>query len=149
MVRCDGLGDGVPLADRHSPKIAVVQEPGAFEIDGNFGPTAGVAEMLLQSHRCEVHLLPALPSAWPSGLVAGLCARGGFEVDIAWSGGAMTGGCVRSKLGRSISLRTHAPVTTTVDGQTVTSTEDPARPGEWTLEFDTAPSEAYELTVVR
>ena len=56
-------------------------------------------------------------------------------------------GQVRSKLGRPIRLRTHAPVATTVDGQTVTSAQDAARPGEWVLQFDTAPGEAYELTV--
>jgi alpha-L-fucosidase 2 len=88
---------------------------GPFQIDGNFGAPAGVAEMLLQSHYLEdrgagatrriVQVLPALPKAWPTGSVTGLRARGGFEVDVAWDKGVLTRTVVRSKLGNSCGLR--------------------------------------------
>jgi alpha-L-fucosidase 2 len=81
-----------------------------FQIDGNFGFTAGVTEMLAQSHDGALHLLPALPQAWPSGEVKGLVMRGGFVVDMKWQRGVVTDLKILSRLGGNLRLRTYSPL---------------------------------------
>jgi alpha-L-fucosidase 2 len=105
------------LFDAHPP----------FQIDGNFGGASGMVEMLLQCDAGEIRLLPALPSAWPTGRVTGLRARGGFEIDLSWRDGAIERVTVRSLLGRPLRLRR---------GDVVRTVEHPSRTAPLVFEGD-------------
>ena len=99
-ISATGGGTYPNLFDAHPP----------FQIDGNFGATAGLAEMLLQSHAGEIDLLPALPTSWPEGEVRGLRARGGITVDLAWKAGRVTTYRLTSRSPEKVAVRVNGEV---------------------------------------
>ncbi len=114
---------------------------GPFQIDGNFGYTAGVCEMLLQSHSGEIALLPALPKAWPAGSIKGLRARGGFEIEMTWADGKVVTLAIKSAFGKRCRIKSPS---------LLMMTEDALKPavkpvGTNVIEFDTKPGKTYTL----
>ncbi|MCY7421574.1 MAG: glycoside hydrolase family 95 protein, partial [Chitinophagaceae bacterium] len=114
-----------------------------FQIDGNFAGTTGMAEMLLQSHLGELHLLPALPTAWQQGDVKGLIARGAFEVSMSWSNHQLTTATIKSKQGGNCVIRSSIPLQ--LEGQNRSSVADPELAGNYLLSFPTTKGMIYKV----
>ena len=114
----------------------------AMQVDGSFGMSAAIAEIILQSHEDELNLLPALPESWKSGEVRGLCARGGFEVGMRWSYGRLDEATIVSRLGNTCRVRCAVALRVMSQGRAV----QVSRPEKDVVEFKTTPGVAYILS---
>ena len=116
-----------------------------FQIDGNFGGTAGVAEMLIQSHADYIHLLPALPQAWHTGSFKGLKARGNFEVSCSWSDNKLQEASITSLAGKECKLRSEAPIQVWADGKEIAPSTSVTANGKtyYELHFQTEINKTY------
>jgi alpha-L-fucosidase 2 len=112
-------------------------------VDGSFGVSAAVAEMILQSHEDEIFLLPALPKFWENGKVRGLCARGGFEVDIKWEKNRLISALILSRKGNKCRLRTSHAVDVFSNGEKI----EVKRYEKSLIEFDTKKDEIYKIAI--
>lgn len=128
------------LANSTLPNLFDTHPP--FQIDGNFGGTAGIAEMLLQSHEDEIHLLPALPKAWSKGEIKGICARGGFTIDFEWEDMKVSKGKIHSKNGNLCRIRSSVPVEIIKDGESIGVHYEE---NEEVVVFDTEAGQSYGL----
>ncbi|MES2418849.1 MAG: glycoside hydrolase family 95 protein [Bacteroidota bacterium] len=141
QVAMTGGGTYPNLFDAHPP----------FQIDGNFGATAGITEMLLQSQNEELYLLPALPQEWPSGTINGIKARGNFTVDINWNNNKLIKAVIVSNLGGTCRLRTTVPIkvvgvkTTIIDADAATKTAGFPIAKSYVIDFKTIKGHSYTV----
>ena len=117
-----------------------------FQIDGNFGGTAGMAEMLLQSHLGEIQLLPALPAAWTEGHIKGLIARGAFEIELLWKQGKLSKAFIKAKTGGICKLRSKEKIGVK-ETKFSTATTSLYKATQYITSFNTMPGKTYELFV--
>ena len=122
------------LFDNHPP----------FQIDGNFGATAGIAEMLLQSQLSDIQLLPSLPDAWKDGHIRGLIARGNFEIEMFWKDGKLVKAFITSKIGGTCKLRTKEAITVK-NITAATKTDKLSSTTQYLTSFQTVAGKVYEL----
>jgi len=136
----NGGGTYPNLLDAHPP----------FQIDGNFGGTSGITEMLLQSHDGAIHILPARPDEWASGSVTGLKARGGFTVDIQWKDGKIAQLKIKSDLGGNCRLRVNQALRSVASakGENKNGFYKPVQPTAATTSTKAKPLYQYDLATV-